>query len=96
MIHGSMRHYPSGKKKKTNYWTTKKRKVEFKEYVPPTPVYRETPDYPSLDSGQYCGQKKESPKYTGTLVKGISTMHKSNAVPIIDEKEAVEHARMRR
>ena len=40
--------------------------------------------------------RKEPQKYTGTLVKGISTMHKSNAVPIIDEREAKEHASMRR
>jgi len=30
------------------------------------------------------------------LVKGISTMHKSNAVPIINEEQAKEHANMRR
>lgn len=40
--------------------------------------------------------KIEPKKYTGTLIKGISTMHKSNAVPIIDEREAKEHAAMRR
>jgi hypothetical protein len=40
--------------------------------------------------------RKESPAYTGTLVKAISTMHKSNAVPVIDQKELEEHARMRR
>lgn len=40
--------------------------------------------------------KPDPKKYTGTLVKGISTMHKSNAVPIINEQEAKEHASMRR
>lgn len=34
--------------------------------------------------------------YTGTLIKGIATMHKSNAVPIINEEQAHEVARMRR
>ena len=34
--------------------------------------------------------------YTGTLIKGIATMHKSNAVPIISEEQAHEVARMRR
>lgn len=34
--------------------------------------------------------------YTGTLIKGIATMHKSNAVPIINEKQAVEISKMRR
>jgi len=40
--------------------------------------------------------KPERKEYTGTLVKGISTLHKSNAVPILSQEEAVEHARMRR
>lgn len=40
--------------------------------------------------------KPDRKQYTGTLVKGISTMHKSNAVPIINEQEAKEHASMRR
>jgi len=34
--------------------------------------------------------------YTGTMVKGIATMHKSNAVPIFSNEEAVDIARMRR
>lgn len=34
--------------------------------------------------------------YTGTKVKGIATMHKSNAVPIFTDEEAIEVARMRR
>ena len=40
--------------------------------------------------------KPERKEYTGTLVKGISTLHKSNAVPILSQDEAIEHARMRR
>lgn len=34
--------------------------------------------------------------YTGTKVLGIATMHKSNAVPVFAEEEAVEISRMRR
>jgi len=34
--------------------------------------------------------------YTGTKVKGIATMHKSNAVPIFSDEQAVDIARMRR
>lgn len=34
--------------------------------------------------------------YTGTKILGIGTMHKSNAVPIFSDEEAVEIARMRR
>ena len=40
--------------------------------------------------------KKQPNTYTGTLIKGISTLHKSNAVPVISEDEMQEHARMRR
>jgi hypothetical protein len=40
--------------------------------------------------------RRETMMYTVTLVRGISTMHKSNAVPIINEQEAKEHASMRR
>lgn len=34
--------------------------------------------------------------YTGTKVKGIATMHKSNAVPVFSDEEAVEISSMRR
>jgi hypothetical protein len=34
--------------------------------------------------------------YTGTKVKGIATMHKSNAVPVFSDQEAVEISSMRR
>jgi len=62
-----------------------------------TPVYqRETVKYPSLNSGYHDCSKKPSPVYTGTKVKGIGTMHKSNAVPIFSDEEAIEIARMRR
>jgi len=40
--------------------------------------------------------KKEPQKYTGTLIKGIATMHKSNAVPVINDEQAQEISRMRR
>jgi hypothetical protein len=46
-------------------------------------------------TGGSCS-KKEDKKYTGTLVVGISTMHKSNAVPIINQQQAEEIAKMRR
>jgi len=49
-------------------------------------------------SGQGVGITfaKEPNKYTGTLIKGISTLHKSNAVPVISEEEMKEHSQMRR
>ena len=97
MLHGSMKYYPSGRKKKYNAWTTKKREYEFKEYVP-TEGYRRggTDHIPShMGTGHACG-RTDTPAYTGTLIKGISTMHKSNAVPITSEQDAKDHANMRR
>jgi hypothetical protein len=60
------------------------------------PACRETPKHPSLPfSGAPCF-KKENPVYTGTSIKGIGTMHKSNAIPIFSDEQAVEIATMRR
>ena len=39
---------------------------------------------------------KPSPIYTGTNVKGIATMHKSNAVPVFSDEEAQDISKMRR
>jgi len=63
-----------------------------------TPYRREDPRIPSLmtmGSPDSCA-KKESIKYTGTLIKGIATMHKSNAVPVINEEQMQDISRMRR
>ena len=62
----------------------------------PKPFIRETPKIPSLPfSGGVCA-KKPTPVYTGTAIKGIGTMHKSNAVPIFSDEQAVEISKMRR
>lgn len=50
----------------------------------------------SLDTNLAYTEKRESMKYTGTLVKGIATMHKSNAVPVINEEQMKDISRMRR
>ena len=39
---------------------------------------------------------KASPIYTGTKVKGIATMHNSNAVPVFSDEEAQDISKMRR
>jgi len=57
---------------------------------------RETPKIASLPFTAEPCFKKPSPIYTGTMVKGIGTMHKSNAVPIFSDEEAVAIATMRR
>jgi hypothetical protein len=60
------------------------------------PPGRETPKYPSLNSGAYSCTKKETVFYTGDKMKGIGTLHKSNAVPIFTDEEARDQASMRR
>lgn len=50
----------------------------------------------SLDTDRIYTERRESLKYTGSLVKGIATMHKSNAVPVIDEEQMKDISRMRR
>lgn len=83
--------------------TKRKRPAQYKtssevttyEWKMPAGV-RETPEYKSLDTGvgnAYAEPKKE---YTGTLIKGISQMHKSNAVPVISNDEIIDIASMRR
>jgi hypothetical protein len=92
-----MRHTFSGKKKKVNYWTSTKKVQEFKEYTPNYSYARgDTSHIKSVETGRGGTPLPERKVYTGTLIKGISTMHKSNAVPIIDEQEAKDHALMRR
>jgi len=60
------------------------------------PPGRETPRIESLTfTGGPCVKSAEK-VYTGTKIKGIGTMHKSNAVPIFSDEEAVDIARMRR
>jgi hypothetical protein len=100
---GSLRYSMSGKRRKTNAFS--KRKSDPLKGWQPKPAtchYRgddHREKYPSLemspvDNGS-C-RKKETLKYTGTLIKGIATMHKSNAVPVIDDQHAIDIARMRR
>lgn len=50
----------------------------------------------SLTSDLSSTTRKESLKYTGTLIKGIATMHKSNAVPVINDEQMKDISRMRR
>jgi hypothetical protein len=60
------------------------------------PACRETPKIPSLPfTGGPC-PLKPNPVYTGDKIKGIGTMHKSNAVPVFSDQEAKDIATMRR
>jgi hypothetical protein len=62
-----------------------------------TPVGRETTHIPSRDTGHSGAVRtKDIPRYTGTKILGIGTMHKSNAVPVFSDEEAHDIATMRR
>jgi hypothetical protein len=50
----------------------------------------------SVDTGLGNAVLKPSPVYTGTKVRGIATMHKSNAVPVFSDEEAQDISKMRR
>lgn len=53
-------------------------------------------DIPSLSEHSGSTAKKEAQQYTGTACIGISTMHKSNSVPVFNSEMAVATAQMRR
>ena len=71
-------------------------KAEPLVYKLSAPAGRSTTHHiPSVNTGGNA--TLAAPKvYTGTKVKGIATMHKSNAVPVFSDEEAVEISRMRR
>lgn len=88
------------KKKNVHPYSKAKPKFIASVAIPPTkPFVRETnaSDIPShFSNGYSCCSKKEDKKYTGDKLLGIGTMHKSNAVPVFSNNEAVEMAKMRR
>jgi len=85
-------------KKKTNTRQEHLDPTTVKTYTPPTPRFtRETGQYASLETSSNTIPAQPTKKeYTGTLVKGIATMHKSNAVPVINQDEAESISHMRR
>jgi hypothetical protein len=67
------------------------------EYKLTAPAGRETQHIPSRDTGHSGAVRtKDIPQYTGTKILGIGTMHKSNAVPVFSDEEAVAISTMRR
>ena len=109
---GSLRYGPTGKKRKNHAANRiKKQPVEFKKHIAkPNQLQQlreqQSKQYKSLME-EYMANgnwhelsgdctKKENPVYTGTLIKGIATMHKSNAVPVISKEEATDISKMRR
>ena len=71
-------------------------KKTMSDFMPKTPPGRETAIVPSQDTGWVPCVKVHDPEYTGTKIKGIGTMHKSNAVPVFSDDEAKDISSMRR
>ena len=96
IFYGSLRHDVSGRKKRS-YARKTKAITRGSVHVSQRANYRRSvPEYPSSPDTAGVAARVEPQQYTGTLVKGIGTMHKSNAVPIINEQEMKDIARMRR
>jgi hypothetical protein len=71
-------------------------KKTISDYMPKTPPGRETAPVTSVDTGWITCVKVQDKEYTGTKIKGIGTMHKSNAVPVFSDQEAKDISTMRR
>jgi len=67
--------------------------LSYKLSVPPN---RSTSHIPSRGDNMGSATLAPPKVYTGTMVKGIATMHKSNAVPVFSDEQAIDIARMRR
>ena len=75
------------------------RALKSEVYVPPKDLSRretEVEKVRSLNTGLGVASLAPAKVYTGTKVIGIATMHKSNAVPVFSDEEAVDIAKMRR
>lgn len=73
------------------------RTIKRKVYMPPTVARRETPRYPSVDTGGSATKPINHDKvYTGDKMIGIATLHKSNAVPVFSSESAHDISKMRR
>ena len=72
------------------------KKDDTLSYKLSAPIGRETKHIPSLGDTTGFAAVQKSKIYTGTKVKGIATMHKSNAVPVFSDDEAKDISSMRR
>lgn len=61
------------------------------------PLYRrEERHIPSMNSGCMVAEKRDENTYTGDVVKGLGTMHKSNTTVVLNKDVARDLATMRR
>ena len=65
-------------------------------YTLSVPAGRSTAHIKSLGQDSGVATLAQPKVYTGTMVKGIATMHKSNAVPVFSNEEAIDISKMRR
>jgi hypothetical protein len=83
----------------TTNFSSKKTKVIQENKFPKLaiPADRDSKKYPSkVTPGGSATKPIHGKVYTGTEMKGIGTLHKSNAVPIFSTQEAIDQANMRR
>jgi len=71
-------------------------KVFTNSKMPKIVIPRSTDHIPSLNSGQGIAARAPDKVYTGNAVVGISTLHKSNGVPVFSKEEAIDISKMRR
>lgn len=103
-IHSYARYDPSGRKRKTK---KPKGEVYAKFTPPPFQEYKPKATYASKRAAEVkcfesCttsprearGDRVEPKRYTGDYVIGIATLHKSNAVPVTNQKYATEISEM--
>ena len=79
--------------------TKVRRATGFDPIVRNAPVVdprRLTYNIPSMDTGQGLAAKKEIQQYTGTAMIGIGQLHKSNAIPVFNQEDAIDISKMRR
>ena len=90
--------YKMLQKNKQHLRKTKQRKTHNLVIIPRTTTCppRDTPRPPSLGTDDGVAVKKDTQYYTGNNIKGIGTLHKSNAVPVFTDAEAKDQATMRR
>jgi hypothetical protein len=75
----------------------RKRALSADTWKPKETIFRrETPKIDSLPFTAGPCVRAPDKVYTGDKIKGIGTMHKSNAVPVFSDEEAQDIAKMRR
>ena len=72
--------------------------VESNKGIHDIPDYKENirETAKTSDSVPNNGSRKQAQQYTGTFIKGIATMHKSNLVPVSKDGNPKDYATMRR